>query len=117
MLYSSERFQLVDNINPYLIEAPDIFVDSNKKPICDVTEMIYGNKPTDGGFLFLTSDEKEEAIKKEPNISKYIRKIYGLVEYINNKERYCLWLVGVSPAELRKSNLITDRIEKVKNFD
>lgn len=116
MLYSSDRFQIVDNINAYLVNAPDVFVESNKSPICKVPEMVYGNKPTDGGFLFLTKEEKEEAIKNEPHIAKYIRKMYGAAEYINNKERYCLWLVGASPAEIRRSKFITERVEGVRTF-
>ncbi|MGN0510358.1 MAG: DNA methyltransferase [Lachnospiraceae bacterium] len=116
VLYSSDRFQMVININAYLVDGPDVFVESNKKPICDVPEMIYGNKPTDGGFLFLTKEEKEEVIKNEPDIVKYIRKMYGATEYINNKERYCLWLVGASPAEIRKSKFITERVEGVRKF-
>ena len=115
-LYSSERFQLVDNINAYLVEAADVFVESNKKPICDVPDMVYGNKPTDGGFLFLTVEEKDEALKKEPNIEKYLKKMYGAAEFINNKERYCLWLVGASPVEIRNSKFISDRVAKVKEF-
>lgn len=116
VLYSSDRFQMVININAYLVDGPDVFVESNKKSICDVPEMIYGNKPTDGGFLFLTKEEKEEVIKNEPDIVKYIRKMYGATEYINNKERYCLWLVGASPAEIRKSKFITERVEGVRKF-
>lgn len=116
VLYSSDRFQMVININAYLVDGPDVFVESNKKPICDVPEMIYGNKPTDGGFLFLTQEEKEEVTKNEPDIVKYIRKMYGATEYINNKERYCLWLVGASPAEIRKSKFITERVEGVRKF-
>lgn len=116
VLYSSERFQLVTNINAYLVDGPDVFVESNKKPICDVPEMIYGNKPTDGGFLFLTREEKEEVTKNEPDIVKYIRKMYGATEYINNKERYCLWLVGASPADIRKSKFLSERVESVKKF-
>ncbi len=115
-LYSSARFQLVDNINPYLIEAPNIFVESNKNPICDVPDMVYGNKPTDGGFLFLTAEEKEYALEKEPNISKFIKKVYGATEFINSKERYCLWLVNASPVEIRNSRFIFDRVAKVKDF-
>lgn len=115
-LYTSDRMQLVDNINAYLVDAPDVLVESNKRPICKVPEMVYGNKPTDGGFLFLTKEEKEEAIKNEPHIAKYIRKMYGAAEYINNKERYCLWLVGASPAEIRKSKFITERVEGVRTF-
>ncbi|MBQ7047560.1 MAG: class I SAM-dependent DNA methyltransferase [Clostridia bacterium] len=115
-LYSSERVQLVDNINFYLIEAPTVFVESNSKSICDVPQMVYGNKPTDGGFLFLSSEEYEELKRTEPSATKYVRKIFGATEYINNKARYCLWLVGVSPAEIRSSHFIKERVEKVRNF-
>lgn len=115
-LYSSERFQLVDNINAYLIDAPDIFIDSRTNAISNVPEMIYGNKPTDGGFLFLTSEEREKIIAKEPNISKYIKQIYGATEYINNKLRYCIWLVNASPADIRNSKILSERVLGVKNF-
>ena len=115
-LYSSERMQLVDNINFYLIEAPDVFVESRKKPICDVVDMVYGNKPTDGGYLFLTEQEYEELKTKDPIALKYVRKILGAEEFINNKARYCLWLVGISPAELRSSAFVRTRVEKVREF-
>ena len=115
-LYSSERMQLVKNINAYLIEAPDVFIESRAKSICDVPQMVYGNKPTDGGFLFLSPEERDELANKEPSVMKYVRQIYGATEYINNKVRYCLWLVGISPAELRNSHFIRERIENVKNF-
>ena len=115
-LYSSERVQLVDNINAYLISAPTVFIESRTQSICDVPQMVYGNKPTDGGFLFLSPEEKEDLAKKEPNALKYVRQIYGATEYINNKARYCLWLVGISPAELRGSAFIRERVEKVREF-
>ena len=73
--------------------------------------MVYGNKPTDGGNLFITSEERIEALKAEPQIEKYIRRIYGATEYINNKERYCLWLVGANPSDIRASKFIRKRIE------
>ncbi len=115
-LYTSERMQLVKNINAYLIDAPDIFVDSRTKSICNIPQMVYGNKPTDGGHLFLSPYEYEQLVSSEPESIKFVRQIFGASEYINNKARYCLWLVGVSPAELRKSTFIMDRIEKVRNF-
>lgn len=115
-LYSSERMQLVDNINFYLIEAPNVFVESRKKPICDVVDMVYGNKPTDGGYLFLTEQEYEELKTKDPIALKYVRKILGAEEFINNKARYCLWLIGISPAELRSSAFVRTRVEKVREF-
>lgn len=115
-LYSSERLQLVDNINAYLLNAENIFVDSRTKPLCDIPNMVYGNKPTDGGFLFLSTEERKEFLEKEPRVEKYIKQILGAEEYINNKKRYCLWLVGANPAELRTLPLVMQRIEGVKNF-
>jgi hypothetical protein len=115
-LYAAERFQEVDNINAYLIDAPTVFIESRSNPICNVPQMVYGNKPTDGGFLFLSPEEYQSAISAEPGIKHLIRRIYGATEYINNKERYCLWLVGVSPAELRKSHFVMERVESVRNF-
>jgi len=105
-----------DNINAYLIEAPNVFIDSRSTPISDVAQMVYGNKPTDGGFLFLTPDEKDELLKKEPAAEKYIKRIYGATEYINNKLRYCIWLVDASPSDLMRLPLVLDRVEKVRQF-
>ena len=115
-LYIAERCQEVETINAYLIDGPDVFIESRTRVICNVPEMVYGNKPTDGGFLFLTPEEYQEVIQREPEIEKYIRRVYGATEYINNKTRYCLWLVGASPAELRKSKFIMERVEAVRKF-
>ena len=115
-LYSSERLQLVDNINAYLIPAPTIFIESRTKSLCVVPQMIYGNKPTDGGFFFISAEEYENLRKNDPNILKYIKQIYGATEYINKKTRYCLWLVNVSPTDLRNSTFIKARVEKVREF-
>ena len=56
------------------------------------------------------------AVNNEPDINKFIRKMYGATEYINNKERFCLWLTNASPAEIRKSKFISERVECVKQF-
>lgn len=115
-LYSDDRVQIVKRINAYLFDAPIVFVDSKSTSICDVPSMVYGNKPTDGGFLFLTPEERETLLTSEPNSAKFVRQIYGATEYINNKKRYCLWLVGISPAELRQSKFIKERVEGVRQF-
>lgn len=115
-LYSSERMQLADNINAYLLPTSNLFVESRTKSLCDVPQMIYGNKPTDGGFLFLSPSEKEDLLSKEPTSNKFVKQILGAEEYINNKERYCLWLVGASPADLRGLPLVMSRIEQVRSF-
>lgn len=113
-LYSAERMLMVDNINPYLIDAPDVFIQSRVKPICNVFEMTSGNRPADGGHLIIEGDEYDQFVKDEPTSLPYIRRLSGATEFINNKKRYCLWLVGVSPAELRKMPKVMQRIELCK---
>ncbi len=113
-IYTMERYQEVKNINPYLIDAPNVFIDNRNKPICDVPLMTTGNRPADGGHLIIEADEYDEFIAKEPGALPYIKKLVGAAEFINNKKRWCLWLVGISPAELRKMPLVLQRVEACK---
>jgi methylase len=113
---SSNTLELVENISPYLLPGKTIFVESLKKPLGNVSPMYFGSKPTDGGFFFLTPEEREEFVRKEPQSLKYIRKVLGAQEYINNIERYCLWLVDISPEELKNSPMIYERVRKVREF-
>lgn len=115
IIYDEGSVQKVENINAYLVEAPDIFIESNKLPLCDVPKMTTGNRPADGGHLIIEAAEYDEFVKKEPAALKYIKKLTGAAEFINNKKRYCLWLVGVSPAELRKMPEVMKRIELCRN--
>lgn len=116
IIYDGEEKITASNISPYLIDAPNIFIASRSIAICDVPAMVYGNKPTDGGHLFLDADEYKDFIAKEPFAQKYIRKIYGATEYINNVDRYCLWLVNAAPSDFKKMPLVMERIEKVRQF-
>ena len=116
VIYDNDKQRVVETINSYLIDAPDIFVESRSKSLCDVPQMVYGNKPVDGGYLFLSDEERKEVIAQEPQIEKFIKRIYGSVEYINNKERYCLWLVNANPSEIRASSFIHNRVEQVKQY-
>lgn len=116
IIFENGNSKFARNITPYLIDGENIFIENRNKPICDVPEMVYGNKPTDGGYFFLTSDEKDFIIEKEPNIAKYIKQIYGATEFINNKLRYCIWLVNASPFEIRKSKTLTERVAGVRQF-
>ena len=114
ILYSNDRKQKVQNINFYLTDAPNIFIEGRNKPICDVNEIVFGSMPNDGGNLLLTEEEKQYLIKKEPLSSKYIKQFMGAEEFINNKKRYCLWLVDCPPNELKNMHLVLERVNKVK---
>lgn len=110
-LYDNERMQVVSNINAYLVDAADVFIDSRSKPLCDVPAMTTGNRPADGGHLIIEAEDYDAFVKAQPEAIPYIKRLAGSVEFINNKKRWCLWLVGVSPAEIRKMPEVMKRIE------
>ena len=116
VIYTAERPQLVQNINGYLLDAADIFVESRNKPICDVPEIGIGNKPIDGGNYLFTKDEMEEFLKAEPAAAKWFKPWYGSQEFINRCPRYCLWLGDCPPNELRKMPECMKRVEAVRQL-
>ena len=116
LLYAGDQVEKVENINAYLLAAPNIFIESRSKPICNIPKMIYGNKPVDGGNLIVENEELSEFIEKEPAARPYIKQLIGAHEFINGKLRWCLWLKEVSPAKLRSMPLVLERINKVKEM-
>lgn len=116
IIYDNGEKQKVNNINGYLLDADSILIERKSKPICNVPKITKGCQPTDGGNLIIEADEYEDFIKKEPNASKYIKKLVGAKEYINGLDRWCLWLVDVSPKELRSMPLVMERVEKVRQM-
>ncbi len=105
-----------ENIDGYLLDAPDIFVESRQKPLCAVPEIGIGNKPIDGGNYLFTDGEKDAFVKKEPRAQKYFKKWLGSDEFINRYSRWCLWLGDADPAELVKIPLVMERVKAVREF-
>ncbi len=103
----------VKNINPYLIAAPDVILTTRSKPLFNAPPMMFGSMPNDGGFLLLSKQEKEELLHKEPKAIHWIKRFLGSEEFINNRERYCLWLVKIKPNELRAMPSVLERVNKV----
>ncbi|MCR4281122.1 MAG: N-6 DNA methylase, partial [Candidatus Kaiserbacteria bacterium] len=103
-----------NNINPYLIDAPDIVLNSRRVPVCPVPEIVFGSMPNDGGNLLLSDEEKNDLLSREPQAKKWLKRFVGATEYINRINRWCLWLVGISPQELRSLPEISKRVELVK---
>lgn len=115
-IFESGQVHIVKNINPYLVDAPNVLVESSSKPVCAVPSMFLGNKPTDDGNFILSIEEKETILCQEPYLEKYIHPYVGAAEFINNKVRYCFWLKGVSPIEIKNSPILYKRIQNVKTF-
>lgn len=106
----------VKHINNYLMDYEDVYVKTRRTPLENVPHMMFGNMPNDGGNLLLTPEEKEELIRKEPQAEKYIHPFISAREFLNNGERYCIWLENYNPAELQRCPLILERVEKVRDL-
>ena len=107
---------LVDNISPYLLPNQFSLLINRSKPISNVPQMSFGSMPRDGGNLIFTDNEKIEFLKLEPNAEKYIRPYMGAEEFLNNKKRWCLWLVDANPMELSMLSNVLLRVEATKKF-
>jgi hypothetical protein len=116
IIYDGNKQIIANHINPYLVNASDVFIEKRKSPICYTPEMIKGSQPTDGGNLILSEAEKLQLIKIHPEISKYIRPFVGADEFINHRTRYCLWLKDASPNFIKNNKVIRERIEKVRDM-
>jgi len=104
------------NINPYLVDAPDVVVAKRTAPLCHVPPMRYGNKPTDDGNFILSETEREVMVQRDPRTAHLIRPYMGSEDFINGLRRYCLWLRGASPEELQSMPDVLTRVEKVRAF-
>ncbi|TRT71287.1 MAG: class I SAM-dependent DNA methyltransferase [Microcystis sp. M_OC_Ca_00000000_S217Cul] len=104
------------NINPYLINANNILVFNRKYPLCNVPNMMYGNKPTDGGNFILSEEEKNTLVSKNPLLIKFIRPFISAREFLNGGKKWCLWLLDIKPNELKNIPEILERVEAVKQL-
>lgn len=107
---------LASRINAYLVDAPWVLLENKRTNLSGKPEMIYGSKPTDGGFFFLTDDERRVLLKEEPGAKPLIKKFVGAHEYLHNESRWVLWLVGVEPSVINDLNLVKQRVRAVAKF-
>ena len=117
IIYISDDHAIkANNINGYLIDAPNIFIDKRYDPISNVGQVISGNRPDDNGNYILNQEEMEEFIKKYPDMQQFIKKFIGSREFINNIPRYCIWLYGAEPSSYKNNKEIMERIRRVAEF-
>jgi hypothetical protein len=104
------------NINPYLVDAKDIFIGKRRRAICNVPEISFGSMPNDGGNFLFTDEEKNEFLAKEPKSEKFFKLLVSAHEFLNGQKRWCLWLKNANPTDLKEAKLVTERIENVKKL-
>ncbi|MGI5820903.1 MAG: class I SAM-dependent DNA methyltransferase, partial [Bacteroidales bacterium] len=102
------------NINAYLVDTKDVWIEKKKKPICNVPDIIKGNYYAKSKGLIVEEEDLDYLITNEPNAKKWIKRLIGADEFINNRMRYCLWLVDCPPDELRKMPLMMERVNRVR---
>lgn len=115
-IFENDKKIKAKNINGYLVDAKNIYVESRNHPLSDVPEICIGCQPIDGGNYLFTEEEKEKFIKNEPKSKQYFYKFLGSDEFINNRKRYCLWLGDCPPNELKKMPICLQIIEQVRRF-
>ncbi len=104
------------NINPYLVDAANAVLQNRRTPICPVPSIAFGSMPNDGGHLLLSADDKQALLAREPNAARCLRRLLGSEEFINGRERWCLWLAGIHPEELRAMPAVLERVEAVRRY-
>ena len=115
-IYSSERYQVAKNINGYLLDGDNVFIESRNKPLCNVPEIGMGNQPIDNGQYLFEEDEMDAFIKTEPLSADFFHPWYGAKEFISRKPRYCLWLGECSPVQLKQMPQCLARVRAVKEY-
>ena len=111
VIFDNEKIIDAKNINGYLLDAPNIFIEKRRLPIFNVPVAIKGFQPTDNGYLILSDSEKQEFFNQYPESGKWIREFITAREYIHGIKRWCFWLKNISPAEINKNPVIKERVE------
>lgn len=115
-IFDGEKVFEANNINAYLIDAPNIIVEPRSEPLCNLPPMLVGANPTDGGGFIINAEDYDYFIKNDPAAKKFIHTYMGADDFINNNKRYCLWLKDVDEDEINSMPLVKVRVENVKNF-
>ena len=116
-LFSTEATsKIVSNISPYLVEGSDTFVVAMKESLHGMPKMSFGNQPRDGGNFVIKEEEYQEIMRKEPELKKWIHPYIGADEFIKGKKRWCLWLKHVSSKEIVRSKILSEKVERVRQF-
>lgn len=116
-IYQKGLRKAVREINPYLVEGKTLYVHSKQNSISGLPEMNFGNMPADGGLLLFTPEEKDKFISLEPNSSNFFSRLISADEFINGKERWCLWLEGIDDVTLNSMpqvKLIVDELREIR---
>ena len=115
-VYDGKRKHIVDNINPYLVDADNVFIEKRSLPFNGVERMVYGSEPREGGFLILDEAQRAQLLSESPECQPLVKRFMSSEDYINNKVRYCLWITPNLLHIARKSRIVMERLEACRLF-
>ena len=115
-IYSDGQAIEAEIINGYLVDAPVVVIEESSKPLFEVPAIVRGSQATDDGYYLFTPEEKSAFLAKEPKAEKYFKRFMMGREFINNIERWCLWMPEINPTELKACPEIMKRVQKVKEL-
>lgn len=115
-LFSGTNKAKCENINFYLCNGNNVFIEKRRQPLCNAPEMMRGSQPTDDGNFLMNEEEMIDLLKYNPIAEKWIRPFYMGKDFINRKPRWCLWLVNANLSEVRQCNKVLERINKIRQF-
>jgi hypothetical protein len=115
LIFSGDMRKEVATINPYLLDAPDIFIPRHSESISELPRMLKGNQPTDGGNLILSPSERRSLLRDHPDAMPFLRKLFGSRELIDGIERYCIWIEDNELERARSIPDISERLNAVRN--
>ena len=115
IIFQDDEALTVININGYLSDAPDVFIPARSKAVDKLHKpVVQGNKPVDGGNLIIKEEDRASFLNRNPQLEEYIRPYIGAEEFLNGKERYCLWLKNAPHSILSSSKDLSERLEAIR---
>jgi hypothetical protein len=115
-IFTGSKVKVVTNISPYLTEGSDITVEKRTKPRNGIPALVFGNQGIEGGNLILSNEEKVSWLNANPDLSKFIRPLYGAEDYMKNENRWCIWINESQVNEALHFPEIKDRVKKVESY-
>ena len=111
-----DEAQVAESISPYLVPGTSVLVAARSRPLCDVPKMNFGNQPRDGGNFVISPEERADILSKSPETARWLRPYIGAEEFINGKERWCLWLKEATPDVIRRDKILYKKVNAVREF-
>lgn len=113
-IYYKDRYLITNKISPYLTPGDSVYVSRRSQPLSNLPPIVYGNMPNDGGFLLMTSEEKEKILTQNPTIKKYIKHFLGAKDFLNGGERWCFFISDSELDDAIGFPIIAERLNQIK---